>query len=102
MKKRLVCLLLSIGLLFSLPVQASASAFYRRVQYGLLQSYENLVYDYSIKIYDRFVMTSDEDMGLHAHPAAPLPIRQNALPSSASLHRKYQCRSLLLRADMHA
>ena len=62
MKKRLICLFLCMGLMFMLPLQASASAFYRRVQYGLLQSYENLVYDYSISIYDRFTMISDEDL----------------------------------------
>ena len=60
MKKRAFCLVLSLILLFCVPVQADGRNFFRRLQYGTLSPYENFVYHYSLKIYDRFEMIPDE------------------------------------------
>ena len=62
MKKRIIPLLLILFLLTStLPAQAAGStSFFRRYQYGTLTLYENLVYGYSLGIYSKFEMASDE------------------------------------------
>ena len=63
MKKRVFCLALALMLLFAVSVQADgAKSYYRRVQYGTLMPYDNLVYGYSLGVYSRFIMLNDEQM----------------------------------------
>ena len=60
MKKRIISLLLILVLLTAvLPAQA-ATNFFRTYKYGSLMLYENLVYGYSLGIYAKFEMASDE------------------------------------------
>lgn len=60
MKKRAFCLLLAAVLLFCLSAQASGAGFFRHLQYGDLAPYENMVFGYSLSVYERFEMLSDE------------------------------------------
>ena len=62
MEKRIISLLLVLLLLTCiLPAQAAGRAdFFRRYKYGTLSLYENLVYGYSLGIYSKFEMASDE------------------------------------------
>ena len=61
MKKRVFCFALAFVLLLCVSAQAdNGMSFYRHMQYGMLSSYENMVYHYSIKVYNRFVMMPDE------------------------------------------
>ena len=63
MKKRVFCLALALMLLFAVSAQADgAKSYYRRVQYGTLMPYDNLVYGYSLGVYSRFIMLNDEQM----------------------------------------
>ena len=63
MNKRIFCLALALMLLFAASAQADgAGSYFRRVQYGTLVAYDNLVYGYSLGVYSRFIMLSDEQM----------------------------------------
>ena len=65
MKKRAFCLLLSLALLACVSAQADrGGSFYRRLQYGTLSAYENFVYHYSLKIFNRFETLPDEMLEL--------------------------------------
>ena len=60
MKKRAFCLFLCLAMAFCFSAQASSGSFYRHLQYGMLVPYENYVYHYSLKVFDRFEMVPDE------------------------------------------
>ena len=61
MKKSVCCLLLAAMLLLCLPAQADKlNDMQRRIQYGTLALYENMVYGYSLGVYRRFVMADDD------------------------------------------
>ena len=62
MKKRVFCLLLALSMCLCLSAQAVGSSFYRHLQYGNLVSYENLVYGYSLRIFEGFEMLDDESL----------------------------------------
>lgn len=63
MKKRVVCLLLSLILLIlCCPAQANINNFFLRTRYGQLVSYENIPFRYAIKVYSGFNMYSDEKL----------------------------------------
>ena len=63
MKKRAFTLLLCLMLTVTLSAQATGSSgFFRRVQYGQLISYENIAFGYSLSIFGRFLMLTDEQL----------------------------------------
>ena len=63
MKKKCMCLLLSLVLLIlCLPAQADISNFFLRTRYGQLLSYENIPFRYAIQVYGGFSMYSDDKL----------------------------------------
>ena len=63
MKKRILCIAISLLLLMSLtPAQAKINNFYLRTRYGQLAPYENLVYNYAIDVSSGFYMYSDAQL----------------------------------------
>lgn len=63
MKKRMLCILLSLLMLLSVPgAQAAVNNFYLRTRYGQLALYENMVFNYAIGVYSGFYMYSDDQL----------------------------------------
>lgn len=62
MKKRILSLLLCMLLLFSCTAQADTGGFMRRIKYGMLSDYTNLVFGYTIGIYAKFSMIPEAQM----------------------------------------
>lgn len=63
MKRRLLCLPLILAILLcSTALADGGTRFYRHTQYGVPESYENMVYGYSLKIYSGFSPAPDETM----------------------------------------
>lgn len=63
MKKRILCIVLSLLMLFSLtPAHAVFDNFFLRTRYGKLVPYENLVFNYAIDVFNGFTMYSDDQL----------------------------------------
>lgn len=63
MKKRILCIVLSLLMLFSLtPAHAVFNNFFLRTRYGKLVPYENLVFNYAIDVFNGFTMYSDDQL----------------------------------------
>ena len=63
MKKRVLCLLTALLLCAALSANAAGGlGFSRRVQYGPLVSYENLLCGYALSMFARFSMVPEEQM----------------------------------------
>ncbi len=63
-KKRIAALLTAAMLLLCGSAQAIGNKLFTNLKYGTLTPYENRVYGYSLNVYSRFGMISDEDIAL--------------------------------------
>lgn len=63
MKNRVFCLILGLCLLIASSASAwTAEGFYRRTQYGEMESYQNIPFDYELSLYNQFYMVDDETL----------------------------------------
>lgn len=60
MKRRMLALLLALLLLPACALGDTVFDFMLRLKYGALTSYENMVYNYAIDVFERFIMFPDD------------------------------------------